>query len=179
MHEELAFLGGGCFWCLDAVFRPMKGVTEVVCGYMGGVHPAPDYSVVCSGTSGHAEVVRVRFDPHVLSYETLLSVFFAIHDPTQMNRQGHDVGTQYRSIILWQTQAQQEIAVRMLQTLADSGEYASPVVTELQQAGIFHAAEPEHQDYYRQHPEQGYCAVVIAPKLLKFRNRYPSLLKNE
>lgn len=179
MGEELAFLGGGCFWCLDAVFRPMKGVAAVDCGYMGGAHPAPDYPLVCSGTTGHAEVVRLRFDPSVVSYETLLAVFFAIHDPTQLNRQGHDVGTQYRSIILWNSEAQRETARHMLENLAHSGAFPDPVVTDLQQAGTFYLAESGHQDYFRQHPEQGYCSVVIAPKLIKFRNRYQSLLKDE
>ncbi|MDP5238371.1 peptide-methionine (S)-S-oxide reductase MsrA [Uliginosibacterium sp. 31-16] len=173
----VAVLSGGCFWCLDAVYRELRGVREVTCGYMGGHLPAPDYEAVCSGTSGHAEVVRIVFDPVQISFRDLLEVFFVIHDPTQLNRQGNDVGTQYRSAIFWLDEAQRNEAAQALTGLA--GAFAVPVVTELSPATLFHPAEDYHQDYYRQHPGQGYCAYVVAPKLAKFRTKFVSLLKQD
>lgn len=177
LSTELAFFGGGCFWCLDAVFRQIHGVVEVTCGYMGGTLPDPDYRAVCSGQTGHAEVVRIRFDPATVSFDELLQVFFVIHDPTQLNRQGNDIGTQYRSVIFCATSAQREAAAARLQGLQMSGEFREPLVTALEGDQPFHAAEAEHQDYFNHHPHQGYCAVVIGPKLAKFRTKFVDLLR--
>lgn len=177
LSTELAFLGGGCFWCLDAVFQEIRGVHAVTCGYMGGSTPAPDYRSVCSGQTGHAEVVRVEFDPAVVTFADLLAVFFVIHDPTQLNRQGHDVGTQYRSVIFCASDAQRGAARHLLDELREVGAFAGPVVTDLCAMVPFYPAEAEHQDYFRHHPEQGYCAAVVAPKLYKFRAKFVDLLK--
>ena len=169
-QRETATLGGGCFWCLDAVFRQLRGVESVVSGYSGGPQPNPSYEAVCTGRTGHAEVVRVVFDPAVLSYRELLQVFFAIHDPTTLNRQGADVGTQYRSVIFHHSPEQQAAAEETIAALA--GEYDAPIVTELEAAPPFFPAEDYHQDYYALHPRQGYCQAVIAPKVAKFRRYF-------
>lgn len=169
-QRETATLGGGCFWCLDAVFRQLRGVESVVSGYSGGPQPNPSYEAVCTGRTGHAEVVRVVFDPAVLSYRELLQVFFAIHDPTTLNRQGADVGTQYRSVIYHHSPEQQAAAEETIAALA--GEYDAPIVTELEAAPAFFPAEDYHQDYYALHPRQGYCQAVIAPKIAKFRRYF-------
>lgn len=173
-QRETATLGGGCFWCLDAVFRQLRGVESVVSGYSGGPQPNPSYEAVCTGRTGHAEVVRVVFDPAVLSYRELLQVFFAIHDPTTLNRQGADVGTQYRSVIFHHSPEQQAAAEETIATIA--GEYDAPIVTELEAAPAFFPAEDYHQDYYALHPRQGYCQAVVAPKIAKFRRSFPALL---
>lgn len=169
-QRETATLGGGCFWCLDAVFRQLRGVESVVSGYSGGPQPNPSYEAVCTGRTGHAEVVRVVFDPAVISYRELLQVFFAIHDPTSLNRQGADVGTQYRSVIFHHSPEQQVAAEETIAALA--GEYDAPIVTELEAAPPFFPAEDYHQDYYALHPRQGYCQAVIAPKVAKFRRYF-------
>jgi len=168
-------LAGGCFWCLDAVYRELRGVHRVVCGYMGGHLPQPDYEAVCTGRSGHAEVVRIEFDPAVVSFREL-EVFFVIHDPTQLNRQGNDVGSQYRSAIFWSDVSQREEASPLLAELTPA--FAAPIVTELSPAGRFYPAEDDHQDYFRRHPGQGYCAFVVAPKLHKFRAKFAHLMKS-
>ena len=174
---EKATLGGGCFWCLEAVFEQLIGVDRVVSGYAGGAVVNPSYEAVCSGTSGHAEVVEILFDPAKISYRQLLEVFFAIHDPTSLNRQGADVGTQYRSVIFTHGEAQKAVAQAMVEELTLSNAFGSPVVTEVQNAPVFYAAESYHQGYFRNNPDQGYCAFVVAPKALTTRRKFASLIK--
>ncbi|NTV96022.1 MAG: peptide-methionine (S)-S-oxide reductase MsrA [Thiobacillus sp.] len=176
--SEIATLAGGCFWCLEAAFLQLKGVESVVSGYMGGQVERPSYDQVCSGRSGHAEVVQIAFDPAVIGYDALLEVFFAIHDPTTPNRQGNDVGSQYRSAIYWHTPEQKAAAEAMLARLTAEGAYATPIVTEIAEATTFWPAEDYHQDYFANHPNQGYCQFVIAPKLAKFRLKYANRLNN-
>lgn len=174
--EEATF-AGGCFWCIETVFNQLKGVVDAESGYSNGEHPAPTYEEVCTGRTGHAEVVRVRFDPQLVSYTQLLEVFFAIHDPTQLNRQGNDVGTQYRSAI-YTHNAQQALQARaILEQLSDTKVYRDPVVTEVAPVRNYHAAERYHQRYFDQNPGQGYCAVVVAPKVEKFQRTFAELLK--
>lgn len=175
---ELATLGGGCFWCLDAAYRRLPGVSSVVSGYAGGWHTNPDYRQVCTGATGHAEVVEIVFDPQTLDYETLLRVFFTLHDPTTPNRQGADVGTQYRSVIFFHSDSQRETAGRLIAELSESGPWPGPIVTELAPASKFYRAEDYHQDYFNRNAHQGYCQVVIAPKLAKVRERLVDLLPN-
>lgn len=175
--HEVAILGGGCFWCLDAVYRSVRGVSSVTSGYTGGDLPRPDYDAVCAGTSGHAEVVRIEFDPAVVSFRELLEVFFVIHDPTQLNRQGNDVGSQYRSAIFWTDEAQRDWAQQVLAELAPA--FTAPIVTELSPATQFYPAEDYHQDYFRRNPGQGYCSFVVAPKLQKFRAKFGQLINQE
>jgi len=163
--SETATLAGGCFWCLEAVYQSVRGVEKSVSGYMGGDVDNPTYEEVCSGRTGHAEVVQLTFDPAVISYEQLLEIFFEIHDPTTLNRQGNDVGTQYRSAIFYHTEEQRGIALRAMASL----QLSDPVVTEVSPAGAFWPAEAYHQDYFRNHSDQPYCAYVIAPKLAKYR----------
>jgi peptide-methionine (S)-S-oxide reductase len=177
MAIETATLGGGCFWCLDAAFQRLTGVESVVSGYAGGTVPDPDYRQVCTGTTGHAEVVQVRFDNAVIDYATLLRVFFTIHDPTTLNRQGADVGTQYRSVIFYHDLAQQQVAQELIDELEEQGVWGAPIVTQLLPVPIFYPAEPYHQDYYRQNPYQGYCQVVISPKLAKLREHHAGLIR--
>ena len=168
MKEEIATLAGGCFWCLEAVFDQLKGVKSVESGYMGGKTPDPNYEQVCSGTSGHAEVVRVTFDPDELEYSDLLTVFFTIHDPTTLNRQGNDVGTQYRSAIYYHTDAQKVAAEASKKEFQPH--FPSPIVTEITKAEKFYPAENYHQDYYFQNKtKNGYCRLVIEPKLKKLK----------
>lgn len=176
MHS-LATLGGGCFWCLDAVYRELRGVERVVSGYAGGDTPAPTYREVCSGRTGHAEVVQVAFDPAVVSYGDLLDVFFTIHDPTQLDRQGADVGTQYRSVIFTHDAEQERIAREKIAAVEAAGTWDGKIVTQVLPAPPFFPAEDDHQDYYRLNPEQGYCRVVIAPKVAKARRRFLEKLK--
>lgn len=172
-HMELATLGGGCFWCLEAVFQNLRGVSQVVSGYMGGHTPHPDYDQVCSGRSGHAEVVQIQFDAAMISYETLLQVFFNIHDPTTLNRQGNDVGSQYRSVIFHHTPQQRETATTVL--AEQSAIWPSPVVTELRPAETFHPAEHYHQRYFELNPNQPYCAIVVEPKVRKVQHLFAEL----
>jgi peptide-methionine (S)-S-oxide reductase len=172
METATATLGGGCFWCLEAVFQEVEGVSEVVSGYAGGSTPNPTYREVCSGNSGHAEVVQLRYDPAVISYRELLRIFFAVHDPTTLNRQGADVGSQYRSVIFHHTEAQKVAAEETVRELRDEGVWRQPIVTQLLPAPTFHPAEDYHQNYFRNNPHQGYCQVVVAPKLAKFRKGF-------
>lgn len=172
---EQATLGGGCFWCLEAVYQEVRGVERVVSGYAGGHVPDPDYRTVCTGTTGHAEVVQLTFDPDVVSYRDLLEIFFTIHDPTQRNRQGADVGTQYRSVILYATPDQKATAETLIAELADEQVYERPVVTEVVPLQAFYPAEAYHQDYYKRNTEQAYCQIVVAPKLAKFREKHAAL----
>lgn len=176
-RSEVATLGGGCFWCLDAVFERLQGVEKVVSGYAGGHHPEPAYEDVCSGSTGHAEVVQVTFDPAVLSYRDLLEIFFTIHDPTTPNRQGADVGTQYRSIVFHHSPEQKAAAEVVMKELEAEGVYDAPIVTEIAPFTVFHLAEEYHQQYYRRNPGAGYCRVVIAPKVAKLRQAWAHRLK--
>jgi peptide-methionine (S)-S-oxide reductase len=172
---EVAILGGGCFWCLEAVYLEARGVTRVESGYMGGDTPDPTYEQVCAGTTGHAEVVRLEFDPAVISYRDILEVFFTIHDPTTLNRQGNDVGTQYRSVIFFTSPEQEATARKVMAEMA--GVWDAPIVTQIEPARTWYKAEAYHQDYYSQHPLQGYCAFVVAPKVAKFRKMFADRLK--
>lgn len=177
MPTEIATLGGGCFWCLEAVYDDLRGVERVVSGYAGGHVPEPSYQHVCSGTTGHAEVVQITYDPDVVSFRELLDVFFTIHDPTTLNRQGADVGTQYRSAIFYHTPEQKAIAEETIQALTNEGLWDDPIVTEIVPLEKFYPAEDYHQDYFKRNPNQGYCQVVIAPKVAKFRKKYLEQLK--
>lgn len=167
---EIATLGGGCFWCVEAVYQELKGVLKVESGYTGGPSDNPSYKEVCSGYSGHAEVVQVHFDPTVISYEDILRVFFTVHDPTTLNRQGNDVGTQYRSVIYYHSLDQEIIARKVLLEAQEA--WDNPIVTELSPLGKFFKAEDYHQNYYRENPNQGYCSFIIAPKVKKFREKF-------
>lgn len=173
---EQATLGGGCFWCLDAVFRRLRGVGSVVSGYAGGTVAEPSYEQVCTGRTGHAEVVQLTFDPAELSYDDVLRIFFAIHDPTTPNRQGHDVGTQYRSIILTHAPAQAATARRIMAEIDEAGLWGAPLVTEIAPLAVFYPAEDYHQDYFTKNPNAGYCAAVVAPKVAKFRKQFAARL---
>jgi peptide-methionine (S)-S-oxide reductase len=176
-HLETATLGGGCFWCVEAVYQRLQGVTAVVSGYMGGTVDRPTYEQVCGGKTGHAEVAQVTFDATATSFREILEVFFAIHDPTTLNRQGDDIGTQYRSVIFWHSEAQRDSAEAMVRELAKEGAYAGPIVTEIVKASEFWPAEDYHQNYLNTHPSQPYCAVVVAPKVAKFRKKFATRLK--
>jgi len=175
--HDVAVLGGGCFWCLDAVFRELAGVVRVESGYAGGSLPNPGYEAVCSGSTGHAEVVRVTFDPAVVSFADLLRVFFTIHDPTTRNRQGNDIGTQYRSVIFCQSDAQRDVARALVDEIAAAGLWNGPIVTEIAAAATFYPAEPHHQEYFDRNPGQPYCMFVVAPKVVKFRKAFAARLK--
>ena len=175
----LATLGGGCFWCLEAALLQLKGVESVVSGYAGGSTEKPDYHGVCSGRTGHAEVVEVRFDPAVIDYRTLLTAFFAIHDPTTLNRQGNDIGTQYRSVIFTHDDAQRKIAEALIADLAAQRIWPDPIVTAVSLAPTFWRAEDGHQNYYANNPQQGYCQAVVAPKATKLRKVFAGRLKGD
>lgn len=177
MAIEKALLGGGCFWCLEAVFNDTEGVSSAISGYAGGARPHPTYQQVCTGATGHAEVVEITFDNDVISFEALLTIFFAIHDPTTLNRQGNDVGTQYRSVIFYVNEAQEQAARTLVSALEAEKVYASPIVTEISPAPVFYAAEEYHQRYFARNPVQGYCQLVVAPKLAKFRKQFASRVK--
>jgi len=176
-QKEVTTLGGGCFWCLEAVFTELRGVKRVESGYSGGMMMNPTYRQVCSGTTGHAEVVQVTFDPQAISFKEILEVFFTIHDPTTLNRQGADVGSQYRSAIYYHTPEQRTIAEQVMKEISVAGIWDSPVVTEVTPFKAFYPAEAYHQEYYKNNPEQPYCQVVIAPKVAKFRKHYLAKLK--
>jgi len=175
--QETATLGGGCFWCLEAVYKDLKGVERVVSGYAGGTVENPTYEQVCSGRTGHAEVVQITYDPQLVSFRDLLDVFFTIHDPTTKDRQGTDVGPQYRSIILHHDAGQKAEAERAIAELREKGVWRAPVVTEIVPLEKFYPAESYHQDYFENNPGQGYCRIVIAPKVAKFRQQYLAKLK--
>ena len=176
-ERRSAVLGGGCFWCLEAVYKDLDGVSDVLSGYAGGHTAKPSYEQVCSGRTGHAEVVRVTYDPSVLSYEDLLRVFFTIHDPTTLNRQGGDTGTQYRSVIFTASPQERQAAEAVMREIAAAGIWDGPIVTELADLPTFYPAEAEHHDYFALHPGAGYCRVVIAPKVAKFRKQFSERLK--
>jgi peptide-methionine (S)-S-oxide reductase len=174
---ETATLGGGCFWCLEAVYVDMEGVASVVSGYMGGILPDPDYRSVCTGRTGHVEVVQLTFDPEATSYREILEVFFAIHDPTSMDRQGNDAGTQYRSVIFYHSEAQRKVAEDIISELEKADTFGAPLVTEVRAAAQFYPAEEYHQNYFANHPDQPYCALVVSPKVRKFRQKFASKLR--
>jgi peptide-methionine (S)-S-oxide reductase len=177
MAPEIATLGGGCFWCLEAAFQQLVGVQAVTSGYCGGTVEQPTYQQVCDGATGHAEVVRVEFDPAVLDYRTLLTAFFAIHDPTTPDRQGHDIGSQYRSAIFTHSPAQEATARALIAELAAARVWPAPIVTTVLPAPTFWPAEEYHRDYYLRNPEQGYCLAVVAPKVAKLRQKFADRLK--
>ena len=174
---SIATVAGGCFWCLEAVYDQMKGVVAVESGYIGGQVDHPTYEAVCSGRTGHAEAVRITFDPTVVSYRELLDVLFVIHDPTTLNQQGHDVGTQYRSAIFYHSPEQKQIAKEVIAVVTKENLYANPIVTEIVPAGTWYEAETYHQEYFSRNPFQGYCTAVVGPKVVKFRKQFASKLK--
>ncbi len=174
---EIATLAGGCFWCIEVIFDELRGVQDVVAGYMGGKSVNPTYREVCSGHTGHAEVIQVAFDPEAISFREILEVFFTIHDPTTLNRQGNDVGTQYRSAIFFHSPEQRRLAEGTITNFNREHVWDRPIVTEVTAADTFYPAEDYHQSYYVNNPEQGYCQIVIAPKVAKFRSQYLNKLK--
>ncbi len=177
-ESELATLGGGCFWCLEAVFDQVKGVDRVESGYMGGGRPSPTYEAVCTGTTGYAEIIQIRFDPNVISFRKLLEIFFGIHDPTTLNRQGNDAGTQYRSAIFYHSPEQESTAKEMIEKLTKDQLFDSPIVTEVVPVSTFYIAESYHQEYFVQNPSQPYCTYLIGPKVAKFRQQFAGKLKS-
>ncbi len=177
MSEELATLGGGCFWCLEAVFKDLRGVSSVMSGYAGGHVPNPSYEQVCSSRTGHAEVVQIRFDSQEVSYADLLRIFFTIHDPTTKERQGNDIGPQYRSIILTHSDAQRQTAEAVMREITEAKLWPGRLTTEIVPLTAFYEAEPEHHDYFARNPYTGYCRAVVAPKVVKFRKQYADRLK--
>jgi peptide-methionine (S)-S-oxide reductase len=172
-----AIFGGGCFWCIEATLTRLRGVERVTSGYSGGTMPNPTYEQVCSGSSGHVEVVEVEYDPAIITYHDLLNVFFAMHDPTTLNRQGNDVGEQYRSVIFTEDEAQQKEAEAFIKQLTADGTFDKPIVTEVKPAMAFYKAEEYHQSYYDKNKEAGYCSVIISPKIAKLRKAFAPLLK--
>lgn len=176
---ETATLAGGCFWCLEAVYELLRGVEKITSGYTGGHRPDPDYYQVCTGATGHAEVIQLEFDPDQISYQDILDIFFTIHDPTTLNRQGPDVGTQYRSAIFCHSPEQKEIAEATIREIAEEGPWDAPIVTEVVPLDVFYPAEEYHQQYYRNNPAQGYCQAIIAPKVAKARSVFIDRLKRE
>lgn len=176
-RKDIATLAGGCFWCLEAVYDQMKGVESVESGYMGGPTPDPSYEEVCSGRSGHAEVVQLTFDPNTVTFRDILEVFFAIHDPTTLNQQGNDVGTQYRSAIFYHSPEQKQATEEIIAELTKDSLYNRPIVTEIVPAGDFYMAEDYHQEYFARNPTQAYCSYVVGPKVAKFRKSFSDKLK--
>lgn len=177
MEPQIATLGGGCFWCLEAVFDEVKGVISVESGYSGGTTEKPTYQQVCSGMTGHAEVAQITFDPEIISYQDLLQVFFAIHDPTSLNRQGADVGTQYRSTIFYHNDEQKKIAEQVIKDLNAQKIWDKTIVTALEKLDKFYLAEDYHQEYFARNPSQPYCQAVVAPKVAKFRSHFLEMTK--
>lgn len=175
-HTEVATLGGGCFWCIEAVFSPLRGIEKLVSGYAGGEVPNPTYKQICTGNTGHAEVVQVSFDTNEITYEEVLEIFFAMHDPTTLNRQGNDRGTQYRSTIMYHNEQQQQIAQAVIDRLTADNTFGDPIVTEVVPLPEFYPAEDYHQDYFANNTYQPYCMAVIAPKVLKLRQKYAARL---
>jgi peptide-methionine (S)-S-oxide reductase len=175
---EIATLGGGCFWCLEAVYRETEGIEKVVSGYMGGSTTNPTYKEVCSGATGHVEVVQLTFDPNAISYRDILEIFFVIHDPTTLNRQGNDVGTQYRSVIFYHSPEQKAVAEDTIRELTAQKVFDDPLVTAIEPARDFYPAEAYHQEYFENHPYQPYCAFVGAPKVQKFRKKFAGRVKS-
>jgi peptide-methionine (S)-S-oxide reductase len=179
MSQEIATLGGGCFWCLEAVYQEMKGVATVVSGYMGGRIDNPTYRQVCGGDTGHVEVVQVTFDPEVVSFRDVLEVFFVIHDPTTLDRQGNDVGEQYASVIFYHSGSQRGTAETIIRELDSDDAFGAPIVTQVRAAETFYKAEDYHQNYFRDNPRQPYCSYIVAPKVRKFREKLASLVRSK
>jgi peptide-methionine (S)-S-oxide reductase len=175
--REVATLGGGCFWCTEAVFSRLKGVEKVVPGYSGGSMQNPTYEQVSTGTTGHAEVAQITFDPNMISFKEMVEIFFATHDPTTLNRQGPDVGTQYRSVIFYHTEEQRETAEKVIEKLKEAETYSAPIVTQVEPFKTFYEAEDYHKDYFKKHPEKAYCQLVIAPKIDKLKKLFVAQLK--
>lgn len=175
---DSAILGGGCFWCIEAILNDLKGVEKVESGYSGGSVKNPTYEMVCSGKTGHAEVVKITFDPEIISYGKILEIFFHIHDPTTLNRQGNDIGTQYRSVIFYNSDVQKKTAEEVIKNITASGLWGDPVVTEVTALEEYYPAENYHQDYYNNNKEKSYCSIVIAPKIAKFYKEYKDLIKD-
>ena len=178
-NTETATLAAGCFWCVEAVFDDLKGVKDVVSGYSGGHTENPTYREVCSETTGHAEVVQIRFDPQEISFKEILQVFFTVHDPTTLNRQGNDIGSSYRSAIFYHSDEQKRVAEEVIKEITEEGIYDNPIVTEVTAFDKFYPAEDYHQEYFANNPTQPYCAAVVAPKVAKFRQKYVSRLKSQ
>ncbi|HVY92874.1 MAG TPA: peptide-methionine (S)-S-oxide reductase MsrA [Bryobacteraceae bacterium] len=176
-EHEVITLGGGCFWCVEAVYRETEGVESAVSGYMGGVTPNPTYKQVCTGTSGHVEVVQITFDPTVITRRDILEIFFVIHDPTTLNSQGNDHGPQYRSVIFYNSPEQKQAAEEIIAELAAKNAYGRPIVTAIEPASVFYKAEDYHQNYFDSNPNQPYCAYVVAPKVQKFRAKFAARRK--
>jgi len=176
-QKEVVTLGGGCFWCLEAVYNQMDGVESAISGYMGGRQPKPSYREVCGGNTGHIEVVQLTFDPEITSFREILEVFFAIHDPTTLDRQGNDVGEQYKSVVFYHSDAQRQAVQDFIRELTDEKVFPQPIVTELRAAETFWPAEDYHQDYFKNNPEQPYCSFVVAPKVAKFRKKFTAKLR--
>ncbi|MCI3951505.1 MAG: peptide methionine sulfoxide reductase [Burkholderiales bacterium] len=176
--KQVTTLGGGCFWCLEAVFDGLRGVESVESGYMGGTKASPTYEEVCRGRTGHAEVVRITFDPSLVTFEEILQVFFVIHDPTTRDRQGNDVGSQYRSVVFYHTPEQKTATEQVIARLGAAGVWRDPIVTEIVPASTFYRAEDYHQEYFARNPYQPYCQAVVAPKVVKFRKQFLEKLKN-
>ncbi len=176
---QVAMLAGGCFWCLEAVYDELQGVESVESGYSGGHVSNPNYNQVCTGVTGHAETVRITFDPSIISFHDLLMIFFTIHDPTTIDRQGADVGTQYRSAIFYQNEEQKAIAEQVIKEVTEAGLWAGPIVTSVVPFDKFYIAEDYHQEYFKKNPFQGYCRAIIAPKVAKFRLHYEEKLKTK
>jgi peptide-methionine (S)-S-oxide reductase len=179
MNRQIASLAGGCFWCIETAYNALEGVEQAISGYMGGAVPHPTYKQICGGDTGHAEVVQIHFDADRISFQELLQIFFTLHDPTTLNRQGNDSGTQYRSAIFWHSPEQKTQAEALIAELTDARAYDRPIVTEITEAGVFWPAEDYHQCYFEQNPRQPYCMFVVAPKLEKFRARFAARLKPE
>lgn len=179
MATEKAYFATGCFWCTEAIFQKLKGVTRVTPGYSGGEVADPTYEEVCTGTTGHAECIEIEFNPEAISYSQLLEIFWYTHDPTTLNRQGNDIGTQYRSAIFFLNETQREQAEQSKQALESSHAYDSPIVTEITQFEKFYPAEDYHKDYFTKNPDQGYCQVIISPKVTEFRQKYLNLLRED
>ena len=175
---DIATLGGGCFWCLEAIFKDLRGVDRIISGYAGGHLDNPTYQEVCTGKTGHAEVVQIVFNSNEITFTDLLRIFFVIHDPTTLNRQGEDVGSQYRSVILTRNESETKVAYDVIREVGEQGLWSKPVVTEVTPLDNFYPAEAYHKDYFVNNPDQGYCRVVIAPKVSKFRKEYLEYLKN-
>ena len=175
--KDIAILAGGCFWCLEAVYDQVQGVEAVESGYLGGAMDNPTYEAVCGGQTGHAEAVRITFNPAVISYQELLNIFFVVHDPTTLNRQGNDIGTQYRSAIFYRSPAQRETAEQVIKTVTAENLHGAPIVTQVIAATRWYEAEPYHQEYFARNPIQGYCQFVVGPKVAKFRKQFAARLK--
>ena len=176
-NSKLATFGGGCFWCIEGAFNQVRGVAKAISGYSGGDIDNPTYQQICQGNTGHAEVVQIEFDPEKVTFEQLLEVFFQLHDPTQLNRQGNDVGTQYRSVVYYHDENQMQIIENTIQQLEQENIWSAPIVTEVSPVSVFYPAEDYHQDYANENPQQPYCALIINPKLAKFKHQFRHLLK--